>query len=179
MRKATKVLYFFAGLLVIVYTAGAYLAIFGDAEIQSYAQPVLSDLYGFYAVSVAAGLVGLIGLIILLRGIFAKRRDRKVTVATEENGSGKVEVSEEAVQAAVMRTIDREVPSAKEKKIKAKLHNGKQPTVDIEAQIGKERGATLAISGERIQTAIRDDVQRLLGLSPEKVDVTFYEVNEG
>lgn len=177
MRKATKVLYFFIGLLMLVYTVGSYLALFGNKELQVYIVPVLSNLYGFYAASAFAALTAIVSLVILLKGIFAKRRDRNITVS-ESGDDGKVEVSEEAIEAMVKRTVETHMTNVQETDIKANLHNGKNPNLSILAKVGQSKGTVLDMKGEALQEKIAADVENLTGLAPEKVDVEFFEVDE-
>lgn len=57
---------------------------------------------GFYVTCALAAVTALVGLYLMLKGLFARRRDRRLTF---DHDDGQVEISEEAITGVVQSTL--------------------------------------------------------------------------
>lgn len=176
MRKPTKVLFFILGLVVIGYTGFTFWLLYNFMYLKpGWAEQIglTEDLFygGFYATCTFAALTALVGLALIIRALTAKRRDYKLSLATD---GGTVQITEDAIESSV-RSALADYPGIVESDIKLNL-NDKAHHIKARVDCGIREGANLEQYGTSIRDRISRDLAALTGMTVEGVDVTFYEV---
>ncbi|MFM9413978.1 alkaline shock response membrane anchor protein AmaP [Peptococcus simiae] len=178
MRRATKILSFFLGLFVVLYVAGTFYGIYRFMFLNRYwAQGLgLTDnmfYAGFYVTCALAAITALVGLFLMLKGLFARRRDRKLTFNHDD---GSVEVSEEAISGAVQSTLAG-YDGIQESEVQMDIKDGREPSIRAKVNCGIRHGANLDQYGQAIKDRISREITTLTGLPVEDVQVSFYEAD--
>lgn len=175
MRKATKVLFFIMGLVVIIYSGFTFYLMYNYMYLDpSWAMNLgltqMAFMAGFYATCVFAALTALVGLVMIVRSLSAKRRDYKLSFSDE---SGSVEISEDAILNSVRATIA-EYQKIVESDVRVDLNN-KTGHISCKANCGIREGVNLDQYGQSLKERITKNLVGLTGMTVDDVTVTFYD----
>lgn len=176
MRRASKILSFIIGLFVVLYAAGTFFGIYQYMYLDRYwAQGLgLTDnmfYAGFYLTCTLAAVTALVGIYLILKGLFARRRDRRLTFNHDD---GQVEISEEAITGAVQSTLA-DYDGIEESEVQMDLKNGKEPSIRAKIDCGVRRGANLDQYGQAIKERVSREITTLTGLPVEDIQIGFYD----
>lgn len=125
--------------------------------------------FGFYAISIIAGITFMVGLGLIIRGLAAKRRDYKLSIRDDE---GSIQISEEAALSSIHSTLAA-YGGIVDSDIKLYLDDkAKTISTKIECTLVDMKNAEQY--KKEIINRVESNLIQLTGLTVKKVDVIFY-----
>lgn len=174
MRRPTKILFFFLGLVVLSYTGFTFWLIYHHMYLDTrwaIQLGLTKDIFytGFYTTLSFALLTALVGFGLIIRALTAKRRDHRLQLTTD---SGSVQITEDAMTSCMRSTLA-DYSGIVEADIKLDLNN-KAQRIRAKLDCGLIEGSNLEQYGSSISERISRDLKQLTGVSVDDVSVTFY-----
>ncbi|WP_227394888.1 alkaline shock response membrane anchor protein AmaP [Jeotgalibacillus aurantiacus] len=156
-----------AGLLAVsVLTASAYRIPFVSDSILGWS----AEPWYIYTILSISGFLGLIFIILLLTGVFAKPPEKYMKIKT---GIGDIDISRKSIESVALKSI-RSIEGVRSPEVHAKLHGRKETvSVHVDCHIFDQSG--LPTIGKSMQEQIKVQIESLLEVPVKKVSINIQD----
>ena len=181
MSKFMKTIRIVFSLLIIVMVAFTYIALEGDSELgfeMKTAQGVLLDFstkeYGFYIISVVAGILIFGAIILLISTLVIKTKMSNLTLVDD---GGKVVLTDDAIEAYVERSM-KNFPELKNVKLNCKILGRRSKRVVAKVKAGVSDTTDVSGLSVQIKDKLKSDIDTFIGKDISEVRVVLCSVND-
>lgn len=181
MSKFMKTIRIVFSLLIIVMVAFTYIALEGDSELgfeMKTAQGVLLDFstkeYGFYIISVVAGILIFGAIILLISTLVIKTKMSNLTLVDD---GGKVVLTDDAIEAYVERSM-KNFPELKNVKLNCKILGRRSKRVVAKVKAGVSDTTDVSGLSVQIKDKLKSDIDTFIGKDISEVMVVLCSVND-
>lgn len=174
LSKFNKTLRTLFSLLIIISTAFFFLLLEGVAAfgyqvqtIENYLREFADTQYGFYTISIVSGLIILSALILMLSTVARPTSKSSLTLVDED---GKVELTDDAVEAYVYRSLQN-FPQLKNSEVNCKILDGKTKKINAKIKSTVYNTTDLTNLASEIKDKIKNDINLFIGKQIADVNV--------
>ncbi|MDY4060402.1 MAG: alkaline shock response membrane anchor protein AmaP [Anaerovoracaceae bacterium] len=176
MSKFIKTIRYVFVLLVTIFTVYTYLTITGViafgpdlGNIQDAFTDFAGTDYGFYIISIAAGLI-ILGALIMFISTLARQTSRSSLTLVDQDG--KVELTDDAIEAYAYRSL-KNFPQLKDPDVTCKILDGSSKKVVIKVRTGIHGAANLSELSVQIKDKLKNDIDLFIGKPVADVNVVL------